>query len=49
MDGLAAAWRSVARELPAARLVIVGRGSRRAVIDELVRELPEQVEHVEEL
>ena len=27
----------------------MGRGSRRAAIDELVRELPEQVEHVEEL
>lgn len=49
VDGLAAAWRRAARELPEARLVVVGRGSRRAVINELVRELPEQVEHVEEL
>jgi glycosyltransferase involved in cell wall biosynthesis len=49
IDGLAAAWRRVVRELPEARLVIVGAGSRRDVVDSLVAELPEQVEHVEEL
>lgn len=49
VDGLASAWRRVARELPEAKLVVVGRGSRRATIDALVRELPESVEHVEQL
>jgi glycosyltransferase involved in cell wall biosynthesis len=49
VDGLAAAWRRVAEDLPEARLVVVGRGSRRAVIDALVRDLPDRVEHVEEL
>ena len=45
VDGLAAAWRRVVRERPDARLTVVGRGSRHAVIDRLVRELPAQVEH----
>jgi glycosyltransferase involved in cell wall biosynthesis len=49
IDGLAAAWRLVVRELPEARLVIVGAGSRRDVVDELVAELPEHVEHIEQL
>jgi glycosyltransferase involved in cell wall biosynthesis len=49
VDGLAAAWRRVARELPEARLVVVGRGSRHRTIDALVAELPENVEHVEQL
>jgi glycosyltransferase involved in cell wall biosynthesis len=49
VDGLAAAWRRVAQQMPGARLVVIGRGSRRAVIDQLVCDLPEQVEHVEEL
>ena len=49
IDGLAAAWRRVVRELPDARLVILGEGSRRDVVDELVAELPEQVEHIEQL
>ena len=44
--GLAAAWRRVADQIPAARLVVVGRGTQQAVIDQLVRELPEQVEYV---
>jgi glycosyltransferase involved in cell wall biosynthesis len=44
IDGLAAAWRRVAAELPGARLVIVGQGSRQHVVDELLRDLPEQVE-----
>ena len=49
VDGLAAAWREVAARLPEARLVLVGKGARHAVIDELAAELPEQVEHVPEL
>ena len=49
IDGLAAAWRRVVRELPEARLVIVGEGSRRDVVDDLLAELPEQVEHIEQI
>ena len=49
IDGLAAAWRRVVRELPDALLVIVGEGSRRDVVDELVAELPQNVEHIERL
>jgi glycosyltransferase involved in cell wall biosynthesis len=45
VDGLAAAWRQVAAALPDARLVVIGNGSRRAVIDGLVADLPEQVVH----
>ena len=45
--GLAAAWRRVAERVPEARLVVVGRGSQRDVIDRLRHDLPEQVEHVE--
>lgn len=43
IDGLADAWRDVARSHPGAMLVIVGEGSRRAVVDRLVAELPHQV------
>ena len=49
VDGLAAAWRRVATELPEAGLVIVGKGSRREPIDRLVRDLPANVEHVPQL
>jgi glycosyltransferase involved in cell wall biosynthesis len=49
VDGLARAWRSVAARLPETRLVIVGRGSRRQVIDDLVRDLPGSVEHHDSL
>jgi len=49
IDGLAAAWRRVVRELPDARLVIVGEGSRRDVVEDLVAELPEHVEHIEQI
>jgi glycosyltransferase involved in cell wall biosynthesis len=49
VDGLAAAWRQVAAALPAARLVVIGNGSRRAMIDRLVADLPLQVEHHREL
>jgi glycosyltransferase involved in cell wall biosynthesis len=47
--GLASAWRRLAGELPEARLTIVGKGSQRAVVDDLVRELPGRVEHRPEL
>ena len=46
VNGLAAAWPRVAAEVAHARLVVVGRGSRRAVIDRLVRSEP-TVEHIE--
>jgi glycosyltransferase involved in cell wall biosynthesis len=49
VDGLAAAWREVAAALPDARLVVIGNGSRRAVIDRLIADLPQQVEHYAEL
>jgi glycosyltransferase involved in cell wall biosynthesis len=42
-DGFVAAWRRVARELPEARLTMVGDGPLRPVVDELARELPETV------
>lgn len=45
VDGLAAAWRLVVERLPDARLVVVGQGSRVAVVDTLRRELPHSVEH----
>jgi glycosyltransferase involved in cell wall biosynthesis len=49
IDGLALAWRRVASQDPDAVLVIVGRGSRRAVVEALVRDLPRQVVHHPEL
>ena len=49
IDGLARAWREVARRLPEAQLVLIGKGARREVIDELVADLPAQVTHVPEL
>jgi glycosyltransferase involved in cell wall biosynthesis len=42
VDGLARAWRIAAARAPAAQLRIVGRGSRRAVVEQLVREMPAQ-------
>jgi glycosyltransferase involved in cell wall biosynthesis len=45
VDGLSAAWRRVAVDVPAATLTIVGNGSRANVIHELVRDLPGQVVH----
>jgi glycosyltransferase involved in cell wall biosynthesis len=47
VEGLAAAWRFVAAELPAAALVIVGSGSQRAVVDTLAADFPGRVEHHE--
>ena len=49
VDGLAAAWRRVAAELPEAKLMIVGKGSRPAPVERLVRDLPDHVEHVPQL
>jgi glycosyltransferase involved in cell wall biosynthesis len=43
IDGLAAAWRRVASETDDAHLTIVGSGSRRATVDQLLRELPDSV------
>lgn len=45
IDGLAAAWRRVAAEMPEARLVIVGTGRRRHVVDDLVGDVAQQVEY----
>jgi len=36
VDGLAEAWRRAAQRVPDARLVVVGKGSRRSVVDGLV-------------
>ena len=41
VDGLVAAWRDVARRVPDARLLIVGSGRERALVEELVREHPD--------
>jgi glycosyltransferase involved in cell wall biosynthesis len=49
VDGLAAAWRLAAPRVPGARLCVVGRGTRRRVVDELVRDLPEQTVWREQL
>ena len=49
VDGLADAWRRVAREHPGAILSVVGRGSRHRVIERLVADLPLQVEYHAEL
>jgi glycosyltransferase involved in cell wall biosynthesis len=42
IEELAAAWRLAAPRVPAARLLIVGSGSRAHVIERLVAELPDQ-------
>ena len=49
VDGLAAAWRRVSHEVPDGRLIIVGSGRRVAVIEALVRDLPNSVEYHPEL
>lgn len=49
VDGLVRAWRLAAPQLPGAQLRIVGRGSRRELIEELARDLPAQVSWVERL
>jgi glycosyltransferase involved in cell wall biosynthesis len=49
VDGLASAWRLAAPRVPGARLHLVGRGSRRDVVEALVAELPEQTSWTERL
>ena len=43
--GLAAAWRLVAGRVENAQLTVIGRGSQRSVVEELVREVPGVVHH----
>jgi glycosyltransferase involved in cell wall biosynthesis len=49
VDGLAAAWRLAAPQVPDARLVVVGKGSRASTIQRLAAESQGRVEHVAEL
>ena len=49
VDGLAAAWRRAAPQVPEATLVVVGQGSRAASVERLAAELPGRVEHFAEL
>jgi glycosyltransferase involved in cell wall biosynthesis len=45
VEVLAGAWRLLAPSQPDARLVLVGDGSQRAVVEKLVAEFPDRVEH----
>lgn len=47
IEGLGEAWRLVASRLPEARLVIVGSGSQQSVVERLVSDFPDRVEHHE--
>jgi glycosyltransferase involved in cell wall biosynthesis len=49
VDGLAVAWRRVAPRLPEARLRLVGSGTLRPVVEQLVRDLPRQASWNERL
>jgi glycosyltransferase involved in cell wall biosynthesis len=49
IDGLAAAWRLAAPKLPGVRLELVGRGTRQHVVEDLLRDLPEQTHWIPEL
>jgi glycosyltransferase involved in cell wall biosynthesis len=49
IDELADAWRLVAEKLPGATLHLVGKGTRCAVVEQLVAELPERTEWTESL
>jgi glycosyltransferase involved in cell wall biosynthesis len=49
IEELAEAWRAVAARLPGVKLHIVGKGTRRAVVEQLVRDLPDRVEWTEVL
>jgi len=44
IDGLAAAWRRAAPRVPQATLRLVGTGSRTDIVEELLRDLPEQTQ-----
>jgi len=45
--GLGEAWRRMSQRLPDAKLVIVGSGSQHQVVEQLVADFPERVEHHE--
>jgi glycosyltransferase involved in cell wall biosynthesis len=45
IDGLATAWRRVVASIPEARLIIIGKGKRKHVVDALLQDLPERVEY----
>lgn len=49
VDGLAAAWRLAAPQVPEAELHVVGRGTRQAAVERLVRDLPAQTRWTPEL
>jgi glycosyltransferase involved in cell wall biosynthesis len=49
IDGLARAWHLAAPRSPGAQLRLVGRGSERAVVEQLVHELPGETTWVERL
>jgi len=49
VDGLADAWRLAAPSVPEARLRLVGNGTLRNVVDDLLRDLPEQTRWDERL
>ena len=49
VDGLAEAWRRAAPQVPQARLRLVGSGTMRPLVEELVGELPEQTSWTERL
>ena len=49
VDGLADAWRRAAPRVPDATLRLVGSGTLRPVVEQLVQDLPEQVSWVERL
>lgn len=49
VEGLAAAWRIAAAQVPEATLVVVGRGPQAGIVERLAAELPGRVAHVPEL
>ncbi len=49
IEEIAEAWRTLAARMPGVKLHIVGKGTRRAVVEELVRDLPDRVEWTEAL
>jgi len=49
VDGLAAAWRVVAARVPDARLRLVGDGTLRPVVEQLLRDLPDRTSWDERL
>ena len=49
VDGLADAWRLAAPRVPAARLRLVGAGTLRPVVEQLLRDVPEQTSWDERL